>query len=232
MSFRSDVHRALDEVTPSAPHLPHTVMQAVREGRAPRRSRGLPRAAVVLAVVLSLAVIGGGAAMFAASTREQAPSRPGTAAPARLVVTTWTKDPSFDDSPYPGYRPAMTAFDSSMVTQARVEQTWYGDTVVQVTFDSRGAEIFRNLTAQALAACPRQDCPQRHLTMWIDLTQDDVDHWNQRAHELYRPFYRGGKLLTDPAVTSANPGANGSSVQIAGNFNQQQAEDLAHRLNP
>ncbi|MBO0685923.1 MAG: hypothetical protein J2P45_22485 [Candidatus Dormibacteraeota bacterium] len=183
----------------------------------------------MLAVVLSLAVIGGGVAMFAASSRDQAPSRPGAAAPARLVVTTWTKDPSFTDTPYPGYRPAISPITSDMITNAQVVRNSNGDIVVQVKFDSRGTEIFRNLTAQAAAACPQQACPQSHLTMWLDLTQDDVDHWNQRAHDLYRPFYRGGKLLTDPAVAAP---ITGGSAQISGNFNQQQAEDLAHRLNP
>jgi preprotein translocase subunit SecD len=204
-------------------------MEAVRVGRAPRRSRALPRAAVVLAVVLSLAVIGGGVAMFAVSSRQQAPSRPGAAAPARLVVTTWTKDPSFIDAPYPGYRPQVTPLTSDMITNAQVVRNSDGDIVVQVKFDSRGTEIFRNLTAQAAAACPQSDCPQRHVTMWLDLTQDDVDHWNQRAHNLYRPFYQGGKLLTDPVVRAP---ITGGSAQIPGNFTEQQAEDLAHRLNP
>ena len=229
MTFRSHVHRALDEVTPPAPHLPHTVMPVVQEGRTPRRSRAFPRTAAVLAVVLSLAVIGAGVAMFAASSRDQAPSRPGAAAPARLVVTTWTQDPSASYPPYPGYRPAISPITSDMITNAQVVRNSNGDIVVQVKFDSRGTEIFRNLTAQAAAACPQQECPQRHLTMWLDLNQDDLDHWNQRAHDIYRPLYRGGKLLTDPAVTAPIPGG---SAQIAGNFNQQQAEDLAHRLNP
>jgi preprotein translocase subunit SecD len=203
-------------------------MQAVREGRTPRRSRLLPRTAVVLAVVLSLAVICAGVAMFAASSREHAPSRPGAAPPGRLVVTTWTPDPSASDPPYPGYRPAISSITSDMITNAQVVRNSNGDIVVQVKFDSRGTEIFRNLTAQAAAACPQQECPQRHLTMWLDLNQDDVDHWTQRANDLYRPFYRGGKLLTDPAITAPIPGG---SAQITGNFNQQQAEDLAHRLN-
>jgi hypothetical protein len=227
VSLRSDVHRALDEVTPPAPHLPYTVMQAVRTGQTPRRSRALPRAAAVLAVVVSLAVIGGGVAMLAATGRDQAPSRPGSAPPARLVVTTWTKDPSVGAAPYPAYRPVVAPIDNSMISRAWATRNPNGDIVVQVTFDSRGSEAFRNLTAQAAAACPQSDCPERHVTMWLDLSQDDLDHWNQRAHELYRPFTGGGKLLTDPLVTSRVPGG---SAQIAGNFTQQQADDLADRL--
>jgi preprotein translocase subunit SecD len=191
-----------------------------------------------LAVVLSLVVIGGGVAMFVAPSREQAPSRPGAAASAQLVVTTWTKDPTFNDWPYPGYRPAISPITSAMVTGASVARNPAGEPVVQVALDPQGAEIFRKLWVEAAAACPHSDCPQRHLTMWIDLTQDDVAHWDQRAHQLYRPFYQGGKLLTDPLVlsprsgTGTTDGPTGPSIQIAGNFNQQQAEDLAHRLHP
>jgi hypothetical protein len=250
VSFRSDLHRALDEVTPPAPHLPHTVMQAVREGRTPRRSRLLPRTAVVLAVVLSLAVIGAGLAMFTASSREAVPSRPGAAGQSQatptpveqLVVTTWTPDPSasYPNTPYPGYRPAISPITRSMVTGASVAQdpraicrsSSHCPVVVQIKFESQGTEIFRKLMAQAAAACPQSDCPPSHLTMWINLTQDDVAHWNQRAQQLYRPFYEGGKLLSDQLVMSPGTDANGFSVQIAGNFNQQQAEDLAQGLKP
>src|SRR5919108_593352 len=127
----------------------------------------------------------------------------------------------------PGYRPEVTPLTSDMITNAQAVRNPDDDVVVQVRFDSQGTEIFRNVTAQAAAACPHQDCPQRHVTMWLDLTQDDVDHWHERAHDLYRPFYRGGKLLTDPVVTSP---ISGGSAQIAGDFNQQQADELARRL--
>ena len=229
MSFRSDLHRALEEVTPPAPHLRYTVMEAVRAGQRARRPRALPRAAAVLAVVVSLALLGGGVVVFTAAGRSPAPGGSGSAAPARLVVTTWTPDASVDDAPYPGYRPEVTPLTSDMITNAQAVRNPDGDVAVQVRFDSQGSEIFRNVTAQAAAACPHQDCPQRHVTMWLDLTQDDVNRWHERAHDLYRPFSHGGKLLTDPVVTSP---ISGGSAQIAGDFNQQQADELARRLEP
>jgi hypothetical protein len=61
--------------------------------------------------------------------------------------------------------------------------------------------------------------------MWLNLTPDDVAHWNERADALYAP---NGKLLVDPYVQS--PITSGT-VFVAFDLSQANAEVIAGRLN-
>jgi preprotein translocase subunit SecD len=102
--------------------------------------------------------------------------------------------------------------------------------VVNFTFDSTGGGIFGALSTTAYNACtstPGQ-CPESHITNWLDLTQSDIDNWNTAALTAYRPFDSGGKLLSDPYIQSPITGGTGT---ISGNFSQQSAKDLATSLN-
>ena len=234
MTLRSDIHAALDPVTPAAPHLPSVIVDAVTAVPPPRRGwRPAPTMTVVGAVVLILiAVLAAvGLRILSSAPGRTTPAGAPTAPPAAFVITTWVKDPSVVNGPYPGYRPQMTLMYRGTLASVRpakvVREPSGGDYwVVQFTLDSEGAQVFGSLTRAAAAACAG-DCPERHLAMWLDLTQDDVDNWNERATVAYRPVSQGGKLLSDPYILS--PVTSGQGF-IQGNFSQQEATTLARRL--
>jgi preprotein translocase subunit SecD len=150
----------------------------------------------------------------------------------QLVITTWVKDPSITNG-VAGYRPQMTKMTADMLQSASAGLDPNGGTgwVVNFQFDSRGAGIFSNLSTTAFNACGQGgsgSCQESHLANWLDLTQDDIDHWNDRANDIYRPFDQGGKLLSDPYMQSPITGGNG---YIQGNFSEQPAKDLATSFN-
>jgi preprotein translocase subunit SecD len=148
---------------------------------------------------------------------------------AQLVTTTWVKDPSITGGPYPGYRPQISDLRSDMLTSASASLDPNGTSwVVNTTYNSQGSAIFGKITSDAYQACPTSSCRERYVADWLDLTQDDVNHWNERGTELYRPLDQGGKLLTDPIIE--NP-ITGGQAMISGSFTQQSAKDLATLLN-
>lgn len=231
MTLRSDIHAALDPVTPSAPHLPSVIVDAVTAGPPPRRrwrrAASLSLAgAVVLILIAVLAAVG--LRILSSAPGRTTPASAPQAPPAAFVITTWVKDPSVVNGPWPGYRPQMTLMYRGTLTSVRAARDPSGgnDWVVHFTLDSEGAQIFGSLTTQAVAACAG-DCPERHVASWLDLTRDDVDHWNERADVVYRPVSQGGKLISDPLVVSPITAGQG---YIQGNFTQQEATDLARRL--
>jgi preprotein translocase subunit SecD len=138
---------------------------------------------------------------------------------ARLVTTTWEKDPnpanSFSNPGQAisqGYRPKITGLTGDMVTSANASTDTQTGTqwVVNLSFDSRGQAIFGQLTTAAVAACPgTADCPERHIAEWLDLTQNDINHWDDPgyAEAISQPTsVPGGKLLTSPYILSEIPG--------------------------
>ena len=153
---------------------------------------------------------------------------------ARLVTTTWVPDASITNGPYPGYRPQITKLTSNMVTgaNASLDQSGGNGWVVNVTLNSEGSGIFGQLSTSAYNACQQQGCPQQHIAEWLDLTQDDVDHWNERATTLYQDTNHGGKLVTDPVIQEPITGGQffiqGSS---SAPFTASSAKDLATLLN-
>ena len=107
-----------------------------------------------------------------------------------FVVTTWTPDPKATGGPQPGYRPAFTGLtgDDVASADAAIDSSGTG-WVVNVHLTPRGTALFADLTRANVAACPGDastsqtaTCPQRFLAMWVRLTQDDVDHWDDSAY--------------------------------------------------
>ena len=164
---------------------------------------------------------------------------------SRLVYTKWVADAKVTNGPEPGYKPAfvgLTGDDISSATAA-IDQTgvsW----VVNVSFTSRGAGVFADLTRANVAACPGDpsttvtaNCAGRHLAIWLDLTQKDIDSWEDPAYvsKVASAYDTGclatassttvcGKFLTDPVTIQE---IDGGQAQISGAFTQQSSSDLA-----
>lgn len=224
MTLRSDIHVALEPVTPPAPHLRHVVMAAVRTS--PRRSRGWPRPAAAVAGVLVVAALAAISITLVIQLRAQPASAPPTR--VHLTITTWERDPTVQAGPHPGYRPRLTALNESSVVTARAERDsesngWQ----VRVQLTNDATAMFAAITTQAVSACSL-DCPERHVAIWANLTPSDVAEWNQRAMTASMPYSKGGKLLIDAytiqPITSGN-------LAITGPLSQEQAEHLADALN-
>ena len=155
----------------------------------------------------------------------------------KLVTTIWVKDASITNGPYPGYKPKITDLTSDMWNSANagLDQNGAG-WVVNFTLSSTGANIFSQLSTTAYNACQQQGCPDQHVTEWLDLTQDDVNNWNDVANQRYQPYdttyNQGGRLVTDPVIQQPITGGQG---QISGPsnapFTQQSAGDLATLIN-
>jgi preprotein translocase subunit SecD len=163
---------------------------------------------------------------------------------SKLVYTKWVADAKVTNGPQPGYKPAFTGLtgDDIQSATAAIDQTgvaW----VVNISFTSRGGGVFDTLTRDNVAACPGAgvDCPMRHLTIWLDLTQADIDHWEDPAYvsKASRPYDTAclaaqtpdticGKFLTDPTTLQE---ISGGSATISGNFTQASATDLATGIN-
>jgi preprotein translocase subunit SecD len=167
----------------------------------------------------------------------------------RLIYTKWVPDAKVTNGPEPGYKPAFVGLtgDDIQSALATIDQTgtsW----VVNISFTSRGGDVFDKLTAANVAACPGDttasaaaNCAQRHLTIWLDLTQKDINNWENAAYvsQIYRPYDTGclsaqtptticGKFLTDPITETEIAG--GQAV-ISGGFTQTSAQDLATGIN-
>jgi hypothetical protein len=245
MTLRSDIQAALDEVTPPAHHLAPTVVDSLARGELTARPRRRAGAVFTAAVALLLVVGLSTAVVVRLHTPMQTspvpastgtvPTGPGLTLSGDLVLTTWVKDPSVTTGPWAGYRPQLAPFDRSLVATAHAEPASQvrggpndGTWAVSVTLDARGAQAFAQLTTAPAHACPATPgaCAESHVTQWVGLTQDDVDHWNERANLLYQPIPRG-KLVTD--FYPVTPLTGGVYV-IVGQFDQRQAQDLARWL--
>src|SRR5215472_3089774 len=168
---------------------------------------------------------------------------------SKLVYTKWTPDSKVTGGPQPGYRPVLTGLTGDDISSASssIDQTgtsW----VVNVSFTSNGATKFDNLTRDNVNACPGDpattpsaNCPQRHLTIWLDLTQADIDNWEDPSYvsKVSQNYDAGclatqaqgtvcGKFLTDPITLQE---IAGGQATISGQFTQQSAQDLATGIN-
>ena len=208
-------------------HLPLTRASSRRVALANWIPVGLIAAGVVL-VILAFVV----AAMSSTSTMQVTKS---------LVYTTWVADANALGGPEPGYKPALTALTGAHVTQVSAAKDSGGDSWdLDISLDSTGTQLMSNLTRDNVAACPdtspNPDCAQRYLAMWIGLTQNDIDRWEDlaRANEVSRPVGAGcdaqaasgascAKLVTN-AVTTAE--IDSGDIAISG-FTQKEAQDLA-----
>jgi preprotein translocase subunit SecD len=171
---------------------------------------------------------------------------------SRLVYTKWIPDSQVTNGPdggAAGFKPALTGLTGDDISNAvaTIDQTgvsW----VVNITFTSKGADTFDRLTRDNVAACPGDtatvqsaNCQQRHLAIWLDLTQADIDRWHDPAFvskvsapydpaclAAQKPGVVCGKFLTDPITREEIPGGQ---AQISGGFTQQSANDLATGIN-
>jgi preprotein translocase subunit SecD len=163
----------------------------------------------------------------------------------KLVYTKWVTDPKSTSGPHPGYKPALTGLTGDDITSATaaIDQTgtsW----VVNVNFTNTGATAFDRLTTANVAACAinadGSACAGRYLTIWLDLTQADIDQWDipEYQAQLMVPYDAAclpsktvscGKMLVD-AVTQQEI-AGGNAQISGGNFTQQVAQDLATGIN-
>jgi preprotein translocase subunit SecD len=148
---------------------------------------------------------------------------------AQLVTTTWEPDQTVTNGPEPGFRPKITPLRSDMLTSASASLDPSGTTwVVNVSLNSAGQQIFSQLSTTAFNSCPQSDCPTRHIAEWLDLTQDDINNWNQRADQLSASTDSGGKLLTNPTMDQA---ITSGQFVIQGAFTADSARNLATLLN-
>ena len=168
---------------------------------------------------------------------------------SKLVYTKWVPDPKVTGGPQPGYKPALTGLTGDDISSASATIDSTGVSwVVNIGFTSAGATLFDNLTRDNVAACPGDsttvasaNCAERHLTIWLDLTQADIDHWEDSSYvakvsATYDPACLAaqapgticGKFLTDPITREE---IAGGQAQISGSFTQQSATDLATGIN-
>jgi len=170
----------------------------------------------------------------------------------RLVYTKWVPDTKVTGGPEPGYKPAFTGLtgDNIQSATAVIDQNGIG-WVVNVVFTSSGADLFSRLTRDNVAACPGDpnttataNCAGRHLTIWLDITQHDIDNWEDptyaaKVSQTYdtgclakaSPTTTCPKLLVDAVTLSEIDGGN-AVINGGGNgFLQTQAQDLATGIN-
>jgi hypothetical protein len=228
VTLRSDIHAALEAVTPSAPHLPTAAVDAaIRTGTPARRRRGLLVAAAAVPVLVAAALVV--TLLRAAPLANSEPGLRPAAPPTPLVWTTWVADPSITAGPFPGYRPEILP-DQPQVASVRTEQDPSGggwDLVV--TFTAEGRQLEATITTDAYNACGTGStgtCPASRVTAWLDLTPDDVAHWNERADALYTT--PGGKLVADPYVQE--PVTDGTAILVT-SLSRSEVESIAARVN-
>ncbi len=157
---------------------------------------------------------------------------------AQLVTTKWVADPAQTAQkvgPEPGFKPEITSLTSDMLSGANASLDSNGTAwVVNLTFNSQGADNFGKLTTEAFNTCKADPtCAQGQIAEWLDLTKDDILHWDDPgyADSISRPTTLGGKLVTNPTIQSP---ITGGQAQINGGgtgFTQQSAKDLATLLN-
>ncbi|MDQ6719645.1 MAG: protein translocase subunit SecD [Candidatus Dormibacteraeota bacterium] len=159
----------------------------------------------------------------------------------KLVYTKWVADAKSTTGPHPGFKPAFTGLtgDDIQSANAAIDQngiSW----VVNVTFTQNGATVFDKLTRDNVAACQIDPttgtaCAGRYLTIWLDLTQKDIDNWDDPSYQaklmtqynaacLPSATVQCGKFLVDPVTQTEIAGGN---AQISGQFTQSSAQDLA-----
>ena len=163
----------------------------------------------------------------------------------KLVYAKWVPDSKVTNGPEPGFKPELVGLTGDDIQSASAALDQNGVSwVVNLTFTSHGADVFSKLTQDNVNACPgdpstnpQANCAQRHLSIWLNLTQDDINNWEN-------PDYAGvvsgpwdapqhqsdptPKLLTDPITISQ---ISGGQAVISGSFTQTSANNLATGIN-
>jgi len=167
----------------------------------------------------------------------------------KLVYTKWVKDAKVTNGLEAGYKPQLTGLTGDNIQSASASIDPAGTSWgVNISFNSTGADLFDKLTRANVAACPGDSgtsptaqCPERFLTIWLNLTQKDIDNWDNpdyvtKVSRNYDPACLAaakpnvvcGKLLTNPITREE---ISGGQAVISGNFTQQSAQDLATGIN-
>jgi hypothetical protein len=173
---------------------------------------------------------------------------PTAAQGALLVFANWAPDPKASNGPEPGYKPAFTGLTGHDIASASAVMDTTGTYwVVDVIFTARGRDLFKQLTRGNVAEClghgvtdPDQICPQRHLGMWLELTQTDLDNWDDPTYaaRVSQPFdltclarstamVTCPKLVSDPITLQEIDSGNSQIAVLA----KQSAIGLANAIN-
>jgi len=155
-----------------------------------------------------------------------------------LVYTKWVADANITSSPQVGYKPSLTGLTGDDIASATATNDSSSGWGVDIIFTSRGADLFSTLTRDNVAACPgdpssdtKAACPARYLTMWLGLTQADIDRWDDPTYSaaVSKPWGSGGKLLADLLTLDQIPGGE---VVVSGGFTQKEAQDWVAAIQP
>lgn len=184
----------------------------------------------------------------ASSVSHPATPSPTTSVNALLVLTTWVPDSNVTNGPEPGYKPALSGLTGHDV-QAAIPVIDATGTVwmLNVTFTPAGSKLFAKLTHDNVAACPGDatgagvGCAMRHLAIWLELTQADIDSWENAAYvaNVSQPFDLAclaqapaatpcPKLVSDPITLEE---IDGGTVAISCSCTQKGASELAAAIN-
>ena len=184
---------------------------------------------------------------LAGVTAEQAQKTIG--AITKLVYTKWVPDAKVSGGLINQYKPQLTGLTGDDISSASAGLDPSGiGWVVNISFNQAGSDLFGKLTTANVAACPGDpnttttaNCPERHLTIWLDLTQNDINHWEDATYATtvsgnYDPnclATKGPEATCPKYLVDANTISPilGGQAFISGSFNQQQATDLATGIN-
>jgi len=192
--------------------------------------------------LLSFACIAGLAIACGSGAVPNATVTPTTSQSLLVVYAKWVPDGNAKSDLEPGYRPALTGLTSHDMQRATAAIDPSGTHwIVGFSFTPRGRALFTQLTHDNVAACPSGACAQRHLGTWLDLTQSDIDKWDDPTYAgtLSQPFDLDclarmtaatacPKLVTDALTLQEITGGNG---EIGGALTQQTANRLADAIN-
>lgn len=177
------------------------------------------------------------------------PTPTGTPVGALLVFTTWVPDPGANNGPEPGYKPGLSGLTGHDVQHAAVVPDATGSTwLINLTFTTNGRIRFDELTRANIAACPgdpntgaNANCAQRHLAIWLDLTQADIGSWDDPSYvaKVTMPYDLAclskqspgvvcPKFISDPITLQE---ISGGQAQIGFGGSHQGAIDLASDIN-
>jgi len=161
-----------------------------------------------------------------------------------LIFTNWAPDPNAPGGPEPGYKPAFTGLTAHDIKSAAAAIDMTGSNwVINIEFTPRGKDLFKTLTRANVAACasPNTFCAQRHLPIWLDLTQTDIDNWDTPGYaaKVSQPFDLTclahmaaasvcPKLVSDPVTLQE---VDGGHLAIGAGFTEQTATELAGAIN-
>jgi preprotein translocase subunit SecD len=168
---------------------------------------------------------------------------------SKLVYTKWVADAKVKGGYLPGYKPQLTGLtgDDIASASASIDPTSGIGWVVNVNFTQHGSDLFGKLTTANVAACSGDpstaagSCPERHLTIWLDLTQNDINQWEDATYATtVSGNYDSNCLATKgPEATCPKFLVDANTIQpilggqafISGNFTQAGAVDLSTGIN-